>query len=91
MKKKMVYTCYIRQSSLGYIYLPNVVTLHVLTEDVMLCVPLFYLDSCYKNNSKQCNDQSSYTSKPCKWNIPSKRKGEVEPISNVKFRKVHDE
>ena len=43
MKKKMVYTCYIRQSSLGYIYLPNVVALHVLTEDVMLCVPLCFI------------------------------------------------
>ena len=94
MKKKMVYTCYIRLSSLGYIYLPNVVALQVLTEDVMMCVPLcFILIHFIKtklNNSKQCNDESSCTSKPCKWNIPSKRKGEVEPISNMKFRK-HDE
>jgi len=43
MKKKMVYTCYIRQSSLGHIYLPNVVALQVLTEDVMLCVPLCFI------------------------------------------------
>ena len=90
MKKKMVYTCYIRLSSLGYVVSAKCgCPAGIDGRCNHVCATLFYLDSFYKNNSKQCNDESSCTSKPCKWNIPRKRKGEVEPISSMKFRK-HD-
>lgn len=54
-----------------------------------ICATLFYLESVFKTNSKLSADEVSCTSLPCKWTIPSKRKGEVQPISAMKFTK-HD-
>jgi len=57
-----------------------------------VCATLFFLDSLNKKKTAiQSNgvDKVSCTSKPCKWNIPSKRKGAIQPIKLMKFRK-HD-
>lgn len=47
---------------------------------------LFALDSYCKERQ---NNVESCTSKPCKWNIPRKRKGPVTPIVEMSFEK-HD-
>lgn len=42
-------------------------------------------------NEQTQNDQLPCTSKPCTWNVPSKRKQEPTPIQEVKFEKhVYD-
>ena len=38
------------------------------------------------SNEREANEAAS-TSKPCRWNIPRKRKGDVLPISKSKFQK----
>ena len=38
------------------------------------------------SNEREANEVAS-TSKPCRWNIPRKRKGNVLPISKTKFQK----
>lgn len=49
---------------------------------------LFGLDEFVTKRTE--NDQvSSCTSKPCQWSVPPKRKGEVQEISKIKFKK-HD-
>ena len=54
MKKKMVYTCYIRLSSLGYVVSAKCgCPAGIDRRCNHVCATLFYLDSFYKNNSKQ--------------------------------------
>ena len=36
-------------------------------------------------------DESACTANPCKWNVPRKRKGDVVPISQMKFQKFEHE
>lgn len=90
MKKKMVYSCFIKLSSLGFVLSAKCgCPAGVDGRCNHVCATLFYLESVFKTNSKLSANNVSCTSEPCKWNIPSKRKGEVQPISAMKFRK-HD-
>ncbi|XP_029207043.2 uncharacterized protein LOC114970731 [Acropora millepora] len=90
MKKKMVYSCFIKLSSLGFVLSAKCgCPAGVDGRCNHVCATLFYLESVFKTNSKLSADEVSCTSLPCKWTIPSKRKGEVQPISAMKFTK-HD-
>lgn len=94
MKKNMVYTCFIKLSSLGYVLAAKCgCPAGIDGRCNHVCATLFLFDSIHKKKIKnvqaQNSDESSCTSEPCKWNIPSKRKGNVMPITAMKFRK-HD-
>ncbi|RUA05520.1 MAG: hypothetical protein DSY43_04465 [Gammaproteobacteria bacterium] len=92
MKKSVVYSCFLKMSSLGFVLSAKCgCPAGVDGRCNHVCATLFLLDSfCKKKGLKSCSDDDvSCTSKPCQWNVPRKRKGSVEPISTMKFRK-HD-
>lgn len=87
MKKKMVYTCYIKLSSFGFVLSAKCgCPAGVDGRCNHVCATLFFLDSVCKKNKKS-SSEISCTSKPCEWSVPRKRKEEVQPISAMKFQK----
>lgn len=91
MKKSMVYTCYIAFSSLGSV-LRGKCACPAGTDGRCnhVAATLFSLDEvCKKRAQSQRQLDDSCTSKPCTWSVPPKRKGPVQPISQMKFCK-HD-
>ena len=88
MKKSSVYNCFI-------VLLPNG---HVKSAYCgcpagvdgrcnHIAATLFGIEEYCKQREKQQQEQTSRTSQPCTWNVPRKRKGEVLPISQMKFKK----
>ena len=52
-----------------------------------IAATLFALEEYCKQRQKQQQGETSRTSIACTWNVPRKRKGEVLPISQMKFKK----
>ena len=56
-----------------------------------IAATLFAVEEYCKQRQKQQQAETSRTSIACSWNVPRKRKGEVLPISQMKFKKhEHD-
>lgn len=92
MKKQAVYTCYIVLTSLGNVLRAQCgCPAGIDGRCNHVTATMFALDEYCKQRTKTESDPSdlSCTSKPCKWNVPRKRKGNVMPIANIKFAK-HD-
>lgn len=92
MKKKAVYTCYIVMTSIGNELRAQCgCPAGVDGRCNHVTATLFALDEYCKQRVKASQDSSdlSCTSKPCKWNVPRKRKGSVVSIANMQFSK-HD-
>lgn len=92
MKKKIVYTCFIKLSSLGFVLAAKCgCPAGVTGRCNHVCATLFFLDSLNKKRqSKESSAEDvSCTSKACQWRVPSKRKGTLTPIGCMKFKK-HD-
>lgn len=88
MKKNLIYQCQIVMSSIGGVlkaYCGCPAGIDGRCNHVS--ATLFALDEYCKEREKISIE--SCTSKPCKWNIPRKRKGPVSPISAMSFHK-HD-
>lgn len=92
MKKSKIYSCFIKMSSLGMVLAAKCgCPAGINGRCNHVCATLFYLESLGKKKqqatSTDSNNDVSCTSKPCKWTVPSKRKGPIEPIQNIKFKK----
>lgn len=90
MKKDKVYTCYLVISSLG-----KMLRAHCKCPAGIdgrcnhVASTLFALENYCKVREKLDESDESCTSKPCKWNVPRKRKGAIQPINEMTFVK-HD-
>jgi len=91
MKKSSVYTCYIVISSIGFVLQGKCgCPAGVDGRCNHVAATLFAMESLHKKNSNVEQSDVSCTSKTCKWSVPSKRKGPVQPINTMKFSKhVH--
>ena len=92
MKKQAVYTCYFVMSSLGNVLRAQCgCPAGIDGRCNHVTATMFALDEYCKKRAKTESDPSdvSCTSKPCKWNVPRKRKGNVVPVANIQFAK-HD-
>lgn len=91
MKKSAVYTCYISISSLGFVIQAKCGCPAGMDGRCNhVTATLFGLESFHKKKKAiDKEDDISCTSKPCGWSVPPKRKGPVQPISAMKFKK-HD-
>ena len=90
MKKKSVYTCCLVMSTVG-----QVLSAHcgcpagVDGRCNHVAATLFSLENTTKEKEQKRKEDVSCTSKPCTWNIPKKRKGDVVKIEDMTFAK-HD-
>ena len=88
MKKNLIYQCNIVMSSIGVVlksYCGCPAGIDGRCNRVS--ATLFALDEYCKEREKM--SEESCTSKPCRWNVPKKRKGPVTPIPAMSFQK-HD-
>ena len=88
MKKNLIYQCNIVMSSIGVVlksYCGCPAGIDGRCNHVS--ATLFALDEYCKEREKM--SEESCTSKPCRWNVPKKRKGPVTPIPAMSFQK-HD-
>ena len=88
MRKDVVYQCYILMSSIGSVlraYCGCPAGIDGRCNHA--AATLFALEAYCKEREKQSDE--SCTSRPCKWNVPRKRKGSVVPIGAMSFKK-HD-
>ncbi|CAH3185351.1 unnamed protein product [Porites evermanni] len=88
MKKSSVYNCFILLLPNGHIKSAYCgCPAGVDGRCNHIAAALFGLEEFCKQREKQQQEQTSRTSQPCTWNVPRKRKGEVLPISQMKFKK----
>ena len=88
MKKNCVYNCHTVLLSNGTVKLSHCVCpAGVDGRCNHIAATLFALDEHCRQREKQQKTTISCTSTACKWNVPRKRKGDVVPISEMKFQK----
>ncbi|PFX12333.1 uncharacterized protein LOC111347439 [Stylophora pistillata] len=91
MKKDKVYSCFLLMSSIGCVLKAHCkCPAGIDGRCNHVASTLFALEQSFKETKRKNSDAAeSCTSKPCKWNVPGKRKGPVTPISEMSFVK-HD-
>lgn len=90
MKKTAVYTCHIVMTSFGNMLRAKCACpAGVDGRCNHVTATMFALDEYSKQRVKVDSSDISCTSKPCSWNVPRKRKGNIVPIAKIKFSK-HD-
>jgi len=91
MKKTAVYSCYLVLSSIGNILRGQCgCPAGIDGRCNHVAATTFALEEYCKEREKLvAESDESCTSKPCKWNVPRKRKGSVVPIAEMSFTK-HD-